>query len=158
MQTPPWLYRRKTIRATSGNCWTWPLIFKIKTYCLADALPGLAAAEHAAECATLNLQRVGALHRDRGVVIAAAVRIVNLAGPFRALWLHADQDFRAGLHRIAAEVLTAFLDANIALVFFGGPDTERRGRSSGNRSRRRCDGCDRDGRRGDWCDGHRSCS
>jgi uncharacterized protein (DUF2147 family) len=30
-------------------CWTWRPVFKIKTYCLADALPGLAAAEHATE-------------------------------------------------------------------------------------------------------------
>src|SRR5271156_2661551 len=102
-------------------------MFRAKTY-LADALPGLAAAEHAAEGATLNLQRVGALHRDRGVVFAAAVRVVNLASPFQARRLHADQDFLAGLHRIAAKVLAAFLDANVALVFFGGPDTERGGR------------------------------
>src|ERR1700688_4798563 len=89
--------------ATSRMCWTWCPVFKIKTYCLADALPGLAAAEHAAEGAALNLEGVRPPHRDGGVVIAAAVRIMDPAGPFRSRRLHADQDFLAGLHGITAE-------------------------------------------------------
>src|SRR6478609_3206240 len=56
----------------------------------AHALPGLAAAEHAAEGATLDAERVGALHRNRRVVIAAAVGIVNPAAPFRAFRFHVD--------------------------------------------------------------------
>src|ERR1700730_3281427 len=48
----------------------------------ADPFPGLAAAEHSAEGAALNPQRIRPLHRDRGVVGAAAVRIMNLTGPF----------------------------------------------------------------------------
>src|SRR6201985_3140133 len=71
--------------------------FKNKAYFLADGPPGLAAAEHAAERAALHLQRIGALHRDRRVVIAAAVRIVNPAGPFRAQRLHVDQNLFAAL-------------------------------------------------------------
>lgn len=51
---------------------------------LADALPGLSAAEHAAERAALDLQRIQSFHGDGGVVIPAAVGIVNPAGPFRA--------------------------------------------------------------------------
>jgi hypothetical protein len=39
-------------------CWTWRPVFKIKTHRLADALPGLAAAEHAAEGAALDLEDV----------------------------------------------------------------------------------------------------
>ena len=68
---------------------------------LTDALPGLAAAEHAAEGAALDLQCAGALHCDRRVVIAAAVGIVDLAGPFGILLLHVDQDLLAGFHGVA---------------------------------------------------------
>src|ERR1700761_9242531 len=93
-------------------------------FSLADALPVLAAAEHAAECATLNLQRVGALHRDRGVVIAAAVGIVDAARPFVAGRLHADQHLGVGIDGIAAEIGAALLDPHLALVVFGGPDAE----------------------------------
>src|SRR5271167_1999366 len=93
---------------------------------LAHAIPDLAAAEHSAEGAALNPQGIRALHRDRGVVIPAAVGIVDLAGPFRVLRLHVDQDSLAALHRKAAEVLAAWLDANLALVVFGVPNTDRR--------------------------------
>src|SRR5580704_236977 len=101
MQTTSALYRGKNDQAPRPVfTGPWRLIFKIKTYLLADALPGLAAAEHAAECAALHLQGIRPLHRDRRVVIAARVRIVDLAGPFRTRRLHADQDLLAGLHGI----------------------------------------------------------
>jgi hypothetical protein len=63
--------------------------------------------------AQLDLQRIQSFHGDGGVVIAAAVGIVNPAGPFRARRLHADQDFLAGLLGISTEVLAAWLDANM---------------------------------------------
>src|SRR5438445_6330098 len=109
---------------------------RIASAASADALPGLAAAEHAAKGATLNLQEVRAFHRDRRVVVPARVRIVNLAGPFAVRLLHIDEDPLAGLHGVAAEVLAARLDADIALVLFGGPNAERggRGRRGGGRS------------------------
>src|SRR5260370_33868406 len=94
----------------------------------ADAFPGLAAAEHAAEGATLNLEGIGALQGDRRVVVAAAVRIVNPAAPFRAFRLHVDQDLLAGLLGIAAEIGAALFDANVAFSLFGRPHAERRGR------------------------------
>jgi hypothetical protein len=81
----------------------------------ADALPGLAAAEHA-ERAILNLDGIGALQGDRRVVVAAAVRIVNPAAPFRAFRFHVDQDLLAGLLDIAAEIGAAFFDANVAFI------------------------------------------
>src|SRR5437868_11142758 len=109
--------------------------------CLADALPGLAAAEHAAEGATLNLQLVRALHRNRRVVVAAAVRIVDPAGPVAVGGFHVDEDPLAGVDGVAAKILAALFDADIALVLFGRPDAERRGRGrsrpGGNRSRLR---------------------
>src|SRR5205085_8210283 len=83
---------------------------------LADALPGLAAAEHAAEGATLDTQAVRAAHRDRRVVVATGVWIVNAADPLAIGRLHVDQDAFIGLDRIAAKVLAALLDAHIALV------------------------------------------
>src|SRR6266702_429401 len=100
----------------------------------ADAFPGLAAAEHAAEGATLHAHGVRALHRDGGVIVAAGVGIVDLAGPFRALRLHADQDFFIGLHGIAAEIAATRFDADVALVLLGRPDANRTGRV-GRRSR-----------------------
>src|SRR3978361_523108 len=51
---------------------------------LAHALPGLTAAEHAAEGATLHAKGHGALHRYRRVVVAATVGIVDAAGPLPA--------------------------------------------------------------------------
>src|SRR3954471_23639504 len=92
---------------------------------LAHALPGLAAAEHAAEGAALHAERVRTLHRDRRVVVPAAVGIVDLAGPFGLLWTHVDQDLLAGLDGVAAQVLAARFDAHVAFVLFGGPDAER---------------------------------
>src|SRR5262245_14919961 len=82
---------------------------------LADALPGLAAAEHAAEGATLDAQRVRAAHRDGRVVVAAGVRIMNAANPLGFGRLHVDQDALVAFHRIAAQILAALLDAHIAL-------------------------------------------
>src|SRR5262245_64846909 len=80
---------------------------------LADALPGLAAAEHAAEGATLDLEHVRSLHRHRRVVVAAAVGIVDPAGPLVAVGrLHVDENALAGLIGIAAEILAALLDAH----------------------------------------------
>src|SRR6478609_1384053 len=91
----------------------------------AHALPGLAAAEHAAEGAALHAHRIRTLHRDGRVVIAAGIGIVDAAAPLRALGLHVDQDALIGLLGVAAEVDAALLDANVALVLFGCPDTDR---------------------------------
>ena len=94
MQTASSLYRGKNNQMPrSGFAGTGHLIFKNSSATravilekrvaafwdcsLADALPGLATAEHAAECATLNFQGIGALNRDRRIVVAAAVGIVN---------------------------------------------------------------------------------
>src|SRR5207244_398323 len=82
----------------------------------ARALPGLAVAEHAAEGAALDLERIGALQRNRRVVIAATVGIMNPARPLAALRLHVDQDPCAGVDGIAAQIGAAFLDANVALA------------------------------------------
>src|SRR3954453_17922470 len=100
----------------------------------AHALPGLAAAEHAAEGAALHAHCIRALHRDRRVVIAAAVGIVDAAAPPRAVGLHVDQDALIGLRGVAAEIDAALFDADIALVLFGGPDADRRvgGRGGGD--------------------------
>src|SRR3954452_25184916 len=84
----------------------------------AHALPGLAAAEHAAEGAALHAHRIRALHRDRRVVVAAGVGIVDVAAPLRAVGLHVDQVALVGLRGIAAAIDTALFDANIALVLF----------------------------------------
>src|SRR3954452_4862090 len=97
----------------------------------ADALPGLAAAEQAAEGAALNPQGVRVLEDDGGVVVAAAVGIMDAADPFAVLRLHIDQDLLARLLGIAADVRAARLDYNIALAAFGGPQAERRVRVCG---------------------------
>src|SRR6516164_8991833 len=116
----------------------------------ANALPGLTAAEHAAEGATLDLENVRSLHRNRRIVIAAAVRIVNPADPFVVLRrLHVDEDFFAAAFGIAAEIGAAQLDPHIALVLFGRPNADRRGRGgNGSSLRRRRNGCDLRGLRG----------
>src|SRR6185312_7858626 len=88
---------------------------------LADALPGLAAAEQATEGAALDFQDVRTLHRDRGVVIAAGVRIVDAAGPFAVGGLHVDQDLLIGVFGVAAQIGAALLDAHVALVVGGLP-------------------------------------
>src|SRR5450755_3070889 len=88
---------------------------------LADPLPGLTAAEHPAEGTALNPHRIRSLHCDRGVVIPAAVRIVNPASPFVVRGPHVDEDFVPGLHGISAQIGAARLDADISLVSFGGP-------------------------------------
>src|ERR1700680_516446 len=88
---------------------------------LADPLPGLTAAEHSAEGAALNPHRIRSLHRDRGVVIPAAVRIVNPAGPFVVGGLHVDEDFVPGFHGKSAQIGSARLDADISLVSLRGP-------------------------------------
>lgn len=106
---------------------------------LADPLPGLSAAEYSAEGAALNAHGIRSLHRDPGVVVPAAVGVMDPADPFRIRRLHVDQDLRAGLLGVAAQILPAWFDANVALVVFGGPDAERRGRG---RARRGC-GCRR---------------
>src|SRR5215471_12229248 len=72
---------------------------------LADPFPGLAAAEQAAEGAALDLQQVRSLHCDGGVVVAAALRIMDPAGPFVVRRLHVDQDRLAGLLGITAQIL-----------------------------------------------------
>src|SRR6185437_9152091 len=93
---------------------------------LADALPGLAAAEQAAEGAALDLEQVRALHRNDGVVIAAGVGIVDAAGPFAVVGrrLHVDQDPIVAVLAEAAQIGAALLDANVALVVGGLPQAE----------------------------------
>lgn len=71
---------------------------------LADPLPGLTAAEHSAEGATLNPHRIRTLHRHRRVVIPATVRIVNTASPFVLRGPHVDEDLVSGLHGISAQI------------------------------------------------------
>src|SRR5947208_15158784 len=94
--------------------------------------PGLAAAEHAAESAALNTQRVRAFQCDRGIIGAAGVRIENPSAPFGVLaGLHVDQDLLAILvrllvHRITAEIAAALLDADLALLLLGQPHAKRR--------------------------------
>src|SRR5690348_14130457 len=73
----------------------------------AHAIPDLAAAQQSAEGASLDAQGIGALHRDHGVVIPAAVGIVDLANPFGVGRLHVDQNLLAALDGIAAKVLSA---------------------------------------------------
>src|SRR6185437_14022463 len=98
---------------------------------LIQAGPGLAAAEHAAEGATLLAQGVGALHRDRRIIGAAGVGIEDPAAPFLVLaGPHVDQDLlaigvRLGVDRIAAEIGAALLDADLSLLLFRQPDADR---------------------------------
>jgi hypothetical protein len=54
---------------------------KLLRVLLADPLPGLTAAEHAAEGAALDPQRIRTLHGDRGIVGPAAIGIVDVTGP-----------------------------------------------------------------------------
>src|SRR5665647_1650999 len=116
----------KRLRTTSRTCWRRRPIKPTPLHCLlADAAPGLAAAEHAAEGAALNPQGIRSLHRDHGIVIPAAVRVVDLAGPFRIRRLHVDQDLLSGLLCIPAQILPALFDTNVPLVLFGGPHAER---------------------------------
>src|SRR5947209_794521 len=73
-----------------------------------DAGPGLAAAENAAEGATLDPEAVGALQRDRGIVGAAGVRIEDPAAPFGVLGgLHVDQNLFAVLVRFLVDRIAA---------------------------------------------------
>src|SRR5258708_33104993 len=95
----------------------------------AHALPGLATAKHAAEGAALHAHRIRALHRDRGVVVAAGVGVVDAAAPLGAVGLHVDQDPLIALLGIAAGNGAAMLHAAIALVLFGRPHPDRRVRS-----------------------------
>src|SRR3954453_3782639 len=80
----------------------------------AHALPGLAAAEHAAEGAALHTHCIRALHRDRRVVIAAGVGIVDAPAPLRAVGLHVDQGALIGLRGVAGEFAPALLEADLA--------------------------------------------
>src|SRR4051812_10214331 len=59
---------------------------------LADPVPSLPAAEDSTEDAALDPQGIRALHRDRGIVGLAAVRIVNATGPFFVRRPHVDED------------------------------------------------------------------
>src|SRR5437879_12496017 len=106
------VFNKKAPRKNRGAC-------SQHRYRSADALPGLAAAEHAAEGAALHTERVRSLHRDRRVIVAAGVGIGDLAGPFGFMRLHVDQNLLARFHGVAAEVLAALFDADIALVLFG---------------------------------------
>src|SRR5437868_2688538 len=101
-------------------------------YCgwLVQASPGLAAAEHAAKGATLDAQGIGALHCDRRIVGAAAVRIEDPSVPFLILGgPHIDQNLLAVLvrlvDRIATEIGAALLDADLAFLLLGQPDAQR---------------------------------
>jgi len=102
---------------------------------LADALPGLVAAEQAAEGAALDAEQVRTLHRDDGVVVVAARGIVDAAGPFAVVGrrLHVDQDALIAALAKAAEIGAALFDAHIALVVLGLPQADRRGRGDGRR-------------------------
>src|SRR6266567_4623435 len=114
----------------------------LQVHALVQPAPGLAAAEHAAEGAALDTQAVGAFQRDRRIIGAAAVRVVDAPGPFVLGGLHVDQDFFAvlvglGIHRIAAEIDAAWLDPDLALFLFRLPHAERRvGRRGGCGCRR----------------------
>src|SRR3954452_23623002 len=101
--------------ANPGMTENWE-VFETRAAGSADAAAGLAAAEHAAEGATLHTHCIRALHRDRRVVVAAGVGIVDAAAPLRAVGLHVDQDALVGLCGVAAEIDAALLDADIALV------------------------------------------
>src|SRR5882757_4160441 len=93
--------------------------------------PGLAAAEHTAEGAALDTQRVGAFERDRGVISAAGTRIENPPAPLGVLArFHVDQNLLAILvrffvNRISAEVAAALLDPDLAFLLFRQPDAKR---------------------------------
>jgi hypothetical protein len=95
------------------------------------ARPGLATAEHAAEGAALHAQDV-ALQCNRGIICAASVGIEYPAAPFLILaGIHVDQNLLAiqvgfGVDRISAEIGAALLDADLAFLFFGQPDPDRR--------------------------------
>src|SRR5713226_2317028 len=69
---------------------------------LADAGPGLPAAEQSAEDAALNPQGIRPLHRDTGIVSFAAVGIMNATGPFCTRRLHVDENFLAVRHGLSA--------------------------------------------------------
>src|SRR5260221_11994165 len=96
-----------------------------------DAGPVLAAAEYAAEGATLDAQAVGAFQRDRRVIGAAGVRIENPAAPFGVLaGLHVDENLFAVLVRflvdgIAAKISAALLNPDLAFLLFRQPQAER---------------------------------
>src|SRR6478752_5601473 len=98
---------------------------------LVHAAPGLASAKHAAESAALNAQGIRAFQRDRRVIGATALRVVNSPAPFGILaGLHVDQDLFAvlvglGVHGISAEIGAALLDADLAFLFFRQPQAER---------------------------------
>src|ERR1700694_5180649 len=91
-----------------------------RTRALVDPAPGLATAEHAAKGAALNLQGVRAFQRDRRIIGAAGIRVVNSPAPFGVLaGLHIDQDLFAvlvglGVHGISAEIGAALVDPDLA--------------------------------------------
>src|SRR6266516_4735725 len=110
--------------------------------------PGLATTEHAAKGTALNPQGVRAFQRDRRIIGAAALRVVNSAAPFGVLArLHIDQDLFAvlvgfGVHGISAEIGAALLDPDLAFLFLRQPHAERcicrlKPRGRGLRRRRR---------------------
>src|SRR5438876_31028 len=116
---------------------------------LVHPAPGLATAEHSAKGTALNPQGVRALQRDRRIIGAAALRVVNSAAPFGVLArLHIDQDLFAvlvgfGVHGISAEIGAALLDPDLAFLFFRHPHAERcicRLNPRGRGLRRRCRG------------------
>src|SRR5258707_705212 len=87
---------------------------------LVHPVPGLTTAEHAAKGTALNAQGIRAFQRDRRIIRAAALRIVNSPAPFGILaGLHIDQDLFAVLigfvvHGISAEIGAALLDPDLA--------------------------------------------
>src|ERR1700680_390068 len=98
-----------------------------RTDALVHPGPGLAAAEHAAEGATLDVQGLGAFQRNGGIIGAAGVRIQNPAAPFVLAGLHVDQNLFAILVRllvdgISAEIGAALFDPDLAFLLFGQPD------------------------------------
>src|ERR1700733_760822 len=89
----------KSARPFRKNVWSF----------LANPLPGLTAAEHAAEGAALHPHRIRSLHRDRRVVVPVTVRIVNPPRPSAVRTLDVEQDFLASLLGIAAQLRSARL-------------------------------------------------
>src|SRR5882724_3103613 len=98
---------------------------------LVHPAPGLTTAEHAAKGTALNAQGTRAFQRDRRIIRAAALRIVNSPAPFRILaGLHVDQDLFAVLigfvvHGISAEIGAALLDPDLAFFFLRQPHADR---------------------------------
>ncbi len=122
---------------------------------LVDPRPGLAAAEHAAEGATLNAQGVGAFRWRSSNHSAAGAGIEDPSAPLVLARFHVISTcspFWFGLlvDGVAAEIASALFDADLAFLLLVQPDADRELDATG-----RCDGgpwgrrwCSRRNRRG----------